>query len=786
MVRFKNFFEKLLQEAPVSWKTIQKSFANSKEIGGPEGLDNISKLAGFNSFKEFYDDVYKTLYRDEGGQKYEPSATELIKIFKFLLKIPEQYRDWVKNQLYVYGGHRYRNDTKVFDSLIKLQTLNDFEHFLRSLKQLSGDKTLLDNDSNKVYSDSNIDIYEINAFKEIKPFCKGTTWCVNELYYYNLYTKEKNTKFYIVVSKKEWYNQKEGIRKKYSLRVPKLIDNNIIFNKKFIIEELLKNNDQFFNLNVIINNTLPDIKGEILSILSSIKSSKIHNNFENKQKIENYFTVFEKYINLIKSNKLREYIRSHVKITSTIVNYLKERSKSKAIVVFKRIKPMLQNEFTNNNQNISIKNFDILPEPYHSMLQNFPPYQKIVQNSSKNNFINNYQETIESLLLSEDDLKDIVAEIIEMKILEKNEKSLIFKDYMIKEVDKNDSDALLVYDYFFGNIINQNEYYLIKKAGVDELYSFVTFNDFEYKEFTDRVNKDFLNRFKPILNTVLKIVKASGNKLVTDKIKGEFPEEIKSKIRFLFDLIDREVFYDESPQNNAKQRIAFFVSLYNFLRNRPNYNKDHVSFFKNELKKLGKLEYKDAILLARNIVINAMTFRVSNYLDSSKHVSRISRILSNTKISTSTNGNPEPNYTDLKSSLYSNKINDRVSIDDTPYDVTSGWWSLSKKNFNPNNTVLEDLSGLNFVKKHKSILNIVKKLGTLHIFLTSYIPIFYDDNQDFISNDLNMISNEAVKRFLAYGQNKSNQNIIIGLDNALPAYDIIKKMANKIIEISKK
>lgn len=817
--------EILLQEAPVSWKTIQKAFINNKEIGGPEGLDNISKLAGFNNFQEFFEDVYKTLYRDEGGQKYEPSVMELTKIFKFLLKVPEEYKRWIQKQLNIYGDYRYKNDTEIFDSLVKIKNLDEFKDFLYSLSNLDSD---VPDGVEKVYSDSDIDIYEIKTHKEVESFCKGTTWCIKEQGWYDRYTKEKNTKFYIIVSRKEWYNQTEGVRKKYALRIHKSIDNvkssgdDLFVN---FIREVLKKNDHFFY--AILESTIPlNIKDEIYNILS-IKwsedvyeavldtSAHIQVNYDNKEKIKNYFTVFEKYINFIRSNKLEEYLKQVIKLNGAIINYLKQELTSKVFIdnILDKFKTTVQeNEFTNNNQNVRIRDFDQLPEPYHSMLKNFPPYQRMIQ--IRNKVSDNYENLFDSFFSSEDYLKTVIAETLEDRILEKNENSFLekvydklvkyfsiiedieknkgyvkaSKNYMISPVDRNDIDALLVTSSFFDEETKDNDYYLIKGIETDELYCFTTLNDNHYKTFMTFMNNLILKHAEPnLMNAIIKIASRYVDQINGDEFVS-FIKAIKNKVRKLD--IDRDILYTSAEFDNLgqRERTSFFVSLYNFLRNKLSYYKSHISFLEDELKKFNKIDYEDAILLAKNIALNAMALKLIDILDLTLNFGIISELYNETQISNSINGNPNRDYSYL-GFVYSefNQINDRIYGKRVPpmtENFTSGWSSLSKKNFNTNNTVLAELDSLKFFTKHKNILNIIKKMASIYIFTEARVFLFYDDDKDFISYDYSMISNDLTKPFLSY--NGKYGDVIIGLNNTLPVNDVIEEMANKIIEISKK
>lgn len=214
----KKLYSNILLEAPVSWKTIQKAFLPKY---GAERLEIIAKANKFNNFKEFYDDVYETLYKDEGGRKYEPPFMELNKIFKFLLEDKTLYHN-IKLGLWNYGYLRYFGENDLFDKLIQIKTKEEFEKFFYELQTRKlGDLKIGQQGYSKVYSDSNIDIYKVDQHEEMcEQLSAGTTWCVRKKSWFERYSRLDSI-FYVIVSKKEWFEQKKGIRKKYALRVNK-------------------------------------------------------------------------------------------------------------------------------------------------------------------------------------------------------------------------------------------------------------------------------------------------------------------------------------------------------------------------------------------------------------------------------------------------------------------------------------------------------------------------------------------------------------------------------------
>lgn len=234
--------ELLLLEAPVSWKTIQKAFLSKY---GEEGLDKIAKSIKFNNFQEFYQDVYDILYKNMGGKKYEPTSTELIKIFKFLLESPKTYKI-IKPFLGIYGHYRYLGNAEVFDKLIKVKTSDEFIDFISKLENpLVGDLAINYDEYLKVYSTSDIDVYYMPDHESMEPVCVGTTWCTKEQGMFDYYSK--STEFYVIISKKEWYEQKSGTRKKYALRLPHIISNPDIAKSEAALMKLINLNEEEFS-----------------------------------------------------------------------------------------------------------------------------------------------------------------------------------------------------------------------------------------------------------------------------------------------------------------------------------------------------------------------------------------------------------------------------------------------------------------------------------------------------------------------------------------------------------
>lgn len=417
-----------LLEAPVSWKSLQRIF--HQKFGGDEGLDNIAKSLNFNNFQEFYNDVYKRLYKDEGGKKYEPSIVELNKIFKFLLEKPEIYKS-IANNISYYGYLRYFGNDEIFDNLTKIKSADDFLVFFRSInppelgdlaRELHEHQRL-----KKVYEDSNIDIYQVNEFEDLcNVLAKGTTWCVQKTYYYNQYSygpEGTGSKFFIIVMKREWFNQKKRILKKYALTVSKiLLDEEVVsFLKKYRdFSSLIKlhwhkaeklyltrltniyDYNSSYNINTFmwslykaiadperrrkydnywVNNDI-QLNGNILKYYSEEydlrdKSQKADIFDEFTYQIEKILENQRFLYDFVKNKMTDEFIenfmlsvKSHFMYNNDLFAILEDSK----VVPKKILYDPVYSEFTNNNQTVKFANFSILPEPYHSLLKNFDIY----------------------------------------------------------------------------------------------------------------------------------------------------------------------------------------------------------------------------------------------------------------------------------------------------------------------------------------------------------------------------------------------------------------------------
>lgn len=531
-------------EAPVSWKTIQKAFLSKY---GEEGLNNIAKSIDFNNFQDFYQDVYKTLYKDQGGRKYEPSFMELIKIFKFLLDEPENYKQQ-KQAINKYGYLRYLGNEEVVQALIKIKTKEEFNQFLENVLTYEAGDVFFNYEERlkKVYSDSNIDIFHVPRYTSCPEIFNGTTWCIKEKEWFSNYSIDQNSLFYIIVSKKEWYEQNKGIRKKYALRInrdildPKIDEfvdkfktiedfyKAINFNVKAALFDKFLENLKTINYRKFYDVLKDELTPEEKSIHKNLEYSFIHgldiillqNNLLHIGK--NVFDETDATYDLNdyskKTQKALKKVLEYLDSGSILLDKIKEKIEDDQMIKQFLLLPNLSNyyyihsiyqdiisskfdilrsstetEFTNNNQNVRFVNFFQLPEPYHTMLKNFDIYRKInrakiigeVNHLEREQHVKMFSEMIESYFdVMKEDVKNQIKAEFNLMIDQLQGIIKRLKKYFNKEQEQNDL-TLTINDLNITRINDKTEYYSILGNDHANREFANNFKDYEYYYITD-------------------------------------------------------------------------------------------------------------------------------------------------------------------------------------------------------------------------------------------------------------------------------------------------------------
>lgn len=858
----------LLQEAPVSWKTIKKSFLQKY---GEEGLDNIAKSINFNSFREFYDDVYNTLYKDEGGQKYEPASTELIKIFKFLLENPKDYES-IKTKLHLYGLLRYFGRLHV-DSLALIKNYFQFKQFLNNLEEPEGDLKVNYQKYEKIYSDQRFDYYRIRNYEEMKDICVGTTWCVKEESWYETYTSRKGSVFFTAVAKNDWFSQNEFFKKKYSFRLPKIIfSDNEIEQKIEKIASLKDSNigslidseniDNFLRLYwyYLLNvTTYKDFYEEIKSAHKTnlIKADKYHPTgtltydgipypiiYRNKDRIESILEKLKETVKTVETisgpNIVNDFEKEMDKYFATFPNtdkmikIINDVNNNNFWLLKKEFKDFLkktdndfkESEFNNNNQNIRIANFDKLPDPYHTMFKDFPPYKKYLKVREKlYENIEIIEEKINEFItyhIKFGVIKDYIKfNIITMLENVKRKRVDYYKEiinYVEDEIEKFDiSDKMTEIDHFkvfeikskydfkyftdepMSDVWDENSnFYYIEDTKNKNEFIFKMFKNDVYNEVISRLELFFKN-----MNIDIDLFKnpeggvSDGqfweshfdkrlSEISPNNLKGfhaAIKEQILNTTNSLSSKVYKEIDVKKNNLSNYTNSIVRIIEFYNSLF-KPDLDLerfkviiDHINdldrLYENEEDKVGKYE-QDLLLVSH---INSHIFNSSTY----SHISW--RILKNdddrlnfikSLILTSLS---KQLLFDFESNKFGIKDYSKVSIEgnaiffnyDDSNDLLAGGTEIGVVKTWTSHLSLKDeeLKVFDFINKYNKLETLLRALMNMTLLVNNMKFFFLVQKEDDISFDrkYNNISNILDELFYLYRTSNNYFRVILAFDD---------------------
>lgn len=236
------------------------------------------------------------------------------------------------------------------------------------------------------YSNSEVDVYEVKTFEQAKELAAGTKWGIQEKRIFDMYMKA-NSKFYIIVSKNNpkkkyvfWYNT-DGSK----------VTRNVFANsdESLRLEDFNKLPDKYHEM-------LKDFSGykkmlsmtgsETVSEAAEAPGKPAYSNADvDIYKVKSYEQAKELAADTAWGIKTKRLYDMYMKEGSQFFVIVPKSSKKKKYALYFSVKDgkIAKNLFVNSNESLKLENFDQLPNRYHDMIKDFPPYQRMIKMKSK-------------------------------------------------------------------------------------------------------------------------------------------------------------------------------------------------------------------------------------------------------------------------------------------------------------------------------------------------------------------------------------------------------------------